>query len=712
MSSQTFYEFGNPSNQVPMTDQLSKTPTASGTIRTLMEVTAAIDKQTSLQAMLKSLHKLLSAVVHFDSIGIGLLTHEGNSLRLIAFERGSAGPQLVLGTETPYSGTGAGRAIEEQRTVHIPDVREELLKFPGMVSQTSTTGVRSAYMVPLSTPRRKLGVLSFARRSEGGATPDELAIMQTVTSHVATALESAMASDAAESYQKQLLGERDRWKLVLEINNHVIAFLDVTTLLRSACESLRNYFDNDFAAVWIIDKEQNRLETAAMDFPSGRGFIDDVTVELTAEDIHRMKTRQPELWGQKELQALPETVRESFASEGLESMLVTALRMANRPLGVITLGSKRAGHFRHQDLDLLGQIATQISLALDNAMAYEKLNASRDQIEEERLYLETELRAEYNFENIVGRSPSLIKVLQQIQIVAPTDSTVLLHGETGTGKELIARAIHSLSSRKSRTFVRLNCAAIPSGLVESELFGHEKGAFTGALMQKKGRFEIADQGTLFLDEIGDISLDLQPKLLRALQEQEFERLGSTRTIQVDVRLIAATHRDLGAMIRNNQFREDLFYRLNVFPVEIPPLRDRREDIPLLVNFFVSRLSRKMQKNIESIPKDAMEALTNAPWPGNIRELENFIERAVILTQGSDLKVPLKELKRASVVSSATTGSTLEEAERQAIIEALQASSGKISGLGGAAERLGLKRTTLQNKMIKLGISRLPAQARL
>jgi len=711
MSSQTFYEFGNPSNQVPMTDQLSKTPTASGTIRTLMEVTAAIDKQTSLQAMLKSLHKLLSAVVHFDSIGIGLLTHEGNSLRLIAFERGSAGPQLVLGTETPYSGTGAGRAIEEQRTVHIPDVREELLKFPGMVSQTSTTGVRSAYMVPLSTPRRKLGVLSFARRSEGGATPDELAIMQTVTSHVATALESAMASDAAESYQKQLLGERDRWKLLLEINNHVIAFLDVTTLLRSACESLRNYFDNDFAAVWIIDKEQNRLETAAMDFPSGRGFIDDVTVELTAEDIHRMKTRQPELWGQKELQALPETVRESFASEGLESMLVTALRTANRPLGVITLGSKRARHFRHQDLDLLGQIATQISLALDNAIAYEKLNASRDQIEEERLYLETELRAEYNFENIVGRSPSLIKVLQQIQIVAPTDSTVLLHGETGTGKELIARAIHSLSSRKSRTFVRLNCAAIPSGLVESELFGHEKGAFTGALMQKKGRFEIADQGTLFLDEIGDISLDLQPKLLRALQEQEFERLGSARTIRVDVRLIAATHRDLPTMIRNNQFREDLFYRLNVFPIEIPPLRDRREDIPLLVNFFVSRLSRKMQKNIESIPKDAMEALTNAPWPGNIRELENFIERAVILTQGSDLKVPLKELKRAPVVSSATSGSTFEEAERQAIVEALHAAAGKISGQGGAAERLGLKRTTLQNKMRKLGISRLRAEAK-
>lgn len=387
-------------------------------------------------------------------------------------------------------------------------------------------------------------------------------------------------------------------------------------------------------------------------------------------------------------------------------MVITALRAANRPLGVITLGSKRLDHFRPDDLDLMGQIATQISLALDNALAYERLNASRNQIEQERLYLESEIRAEYNFEDIVGKSAALRKVLQQIEIVAPTDATVLLHGETGTGKELVARAIHGLSSRKGRTFVRLNCAAIPSGLVESELFGHEKGAFTGALMQKKGRFEIADQGTLFLDEIGDISLELQPKLLRALQEHEFERLGSAKTIRVDVRLIAATHRDLPSMMRNNQFREDLFYRLNVFPIEIPPLRDRRDDIPLLVNFFVSRLSRKMQKHIESIPKDAMEALANAPWPGNIRELQNFIERAVILTQGSELRVPLKDLKRSSVVS--TSGSTFQEAERLAIVEALKTAQGKVSGQGGAAERLGLKRTTLQNKMRKLGIARVPA----
>ena len=368
------------------------------------------------------------------------------------------------------------------------------------------------------------------------------------------------------------------------------------------------------------------------------------------------------------------------------------------------MGSKRPNKFGQEDLDILSQISAQISLALDNALAYGRLSASRNRLEDERLYLESEIRAEYNFEDLVGKSPALRKVLDQVEIVAPTGSTVLLRGETGTGKELIARAIHSHSPRRDRTFVRLNCAAIPSGLVESELFGHEKGAFTGALMQKRGRFELADHGTLFLDEIGDISPELQPKLLRALQEQEFERLGSNKTIHVDVRLIAATHRDLSLMIRNNQFREDLFYRLNVFPIEIPPLRERREDIPLLVHYFVSRLSRLMQKRIKSIPKPAMDALTNSPWPGNVRELENFIERAVILTQGDELNVPMAELKKSAARNAAPV-STFHDAERQAIIEALKAASGRISGRGAAAERLGLKRTTLQNKMRRLNIAK-------
>ena len=321
-------------------------------------------------------------------------------------------------------------------------------------------------------------------------------------------------------------------------------------------------------------------------------------------------------------------------------------------------------------------------------------------------HLEPEISSEPCFEDIVGRSPALQQVLHQVMIVAPTDSTVLLHGETGTGKELIARAIHNLSSRRERPYVRMNCAAIPSGLLESELFGHEKGAFTGALMQRKGRFELADGGSLFLDEIGDISLELQPKLLRAIQEQEFERLGSSRTIQVNVRLIAATHRDLRAMIRDEKFREDLFYRFNVFPIEIPPLRERREDIPLLVNYFVSKLSGRMGRQIKSIPKRAMEMLTNCPWKGNIRELANFIERAVILSRGHELDVPVSELPTSSEISVAMgTRSTFRQAESSVIIDALRAASGRIAGKGGAAERLGLKRTTLQNKIRRLGISK-------
>jgi formate hydrogenlyase transcriptional activator len=332
------------------------------------------------------------------------------------------------------------------------------------------------------------------------------------------------------------------------------------------------------------------------------------------------------------------------------------------------------------------------------------------ELQDQQVYLEPEINSEYCFEDIVGKSAALQKVLQQVAIVAPTDSTVLLHGETGTGKELIARAIHNLSSRRARAYVRMNCAAIPSGLLESELFGHERGAFTGALMQRKGRFELADGGSLFLDEIGDISLELQPKLLRAIQEQEFERLGSSKTIQVNVRLIAATHRDLGAMIRDEKFREDLFYRFNVFPIEIPPLRERREDIPLLVSFFVSKFSARMRKQIKSIPTQALEMLTNYPWNGNVRELANFIERAVIMTQGQQLEVPLATLRASSdTVVAVGSNSTFRQAESSVIIDALRAAAGRIAGKGGAAERLGLKRTTLQNKIRRLGITKVQHQ---
>jgi len=351
-----------------------------------------------------------------------------------------------------------------------------------------------------------------------------------------------------------------------------------------------------------------------------------------------------------------------------------------------------------------------MSAAIVNAMTHELSRPLWGGHEGHQLQLELEISSEFGFEGIIGTSPAIQKVLEQVAIVAPTDSTVLLHGETGTGKELIAREIHNLSARREHPYVRMNCAAIPSGLLESELFGHEKGAFTGALMQRKGRFELADGGSLFLDEIGDISLELQPKLLRAIQEQEFERLGSSKTLRVDVRLIAATHRDLSAMIQEEKFREDLFYRFNVFPIEIPPLRERREDIPLLVNYFVSKFSIRMRKQIRSIRRTAMEILTNCPWRGNVRELANFIERAVIVTQGEELEVPITELDTSCDRGVVTRSiSAFRQAECNAIIDALRAASGQVGGRGGAAERLGLKRTTLQNKMRRLGITKANCQ---
>jgi formate hydrogenlyase transcriptional activator len=678
---------------------------ADGRYRTLLEVSGAIASQPNLKAVLQSLRRLLSSVVAFDSVSLSLLSDNGNSVRLIAFDRSLEALQVEIGTEIPHMGSAVGRAIDEQKPIYIPDLQAELAKIPQLASQARLGTPHSAYIFPISISGKKLGTLTFATAQRGEFGPDDVELMTSVSSHVAVALESALATDAAEVYQRQLAQERDRLRLLLEINNQVVTQLDTNELFRSASASIRKYFGNDFTGFWLIDKKSNQLECAVLDFPGSQGFLADIPVrKVTDQEVEKMRTRTPEIWSQQDIDKLRPAVLERLKAESIAAMAVAPLGTSNGPLGLMSMGSKRPYNFGQEDLDILSQISAQISLALDNALAYGRLSASRNRLEDERLYLESEIQAEYNFEDLVGKSPALRKVLEQIEIVAPTGSTVLLRGETGTGKELIARAVHSLSPRRDRTFVRLNCAAIPSGLVESELFGHEKGAFTGALMQKRGRLELADHGTLFLDEIGDIGLELQPKLLRALQEQEFERLGSNKTIHVDVRLIAATHRDLSMMIRNNQFREDLFYRLNVFPIEIPPLRERREDIPLLVHYFVSRLSRRMQKRIKSIPKPAMDALSNAPWPGNVRELENFVERAVILTQGDELNVPLAELKKSSVRNTAPV-STFQEAERQAIIEALKAASGKISGAGAAAERLGLKRTTLQNKMRRLNVTK-------
>jgi formate hydrogenlyase transcriptional activator len=391
-------------------------------------------------------------------------------------------------------------------------------------------------------------------------------------------------------------------------------------------------------------------------------------------------------------------------AEGLESVCCVPLIRGDRVLGTLNVASRRDHAFTPDDLDLLNHVGNQVAIAIENALAYRQIAELKNKLAEEKLYLEDEIRTQYNFEEIIGESAALKRILNQVETVAPTGSTVLIQGETGTGKELIARAIHSLSDRHERTFVKINCAAIPTGLLESELFGHEKGAFTGAISQKIGRFELAHGGTLFLDEVGDIPLEIQPKLLRVLQEQEFERLGATRTLRVDVRIVAATNRDLSKMVEERQFRSDLYYRLNVFPIVVPPLRERPEDIPILVRYFAQRLARRMNKHIETIPSEAMRALTLYPWPGNIRELENFIERAVILSKGSKLEIPLSELKNSEEVSSAET-LTLEEAERRHILQALDETKWVIGGPRGAAARLGMKRTTLHSRMQKLGITR-------
>ena len=672
--------------------------------RTLLDMSSNLAGQPTVEAVLHSLRGVLSSSCRLHGADLYVLSGDGKSLRLLDFDREADAPEIKVGTKLSLVGAAA-EALQNQEPVFVPDTAAEMLKHPELAPFAAASEGRSTYVFPVCTAKDRYGILAVTKdRAEAFATED-VELLRSLSSHVAVALECAFAKDTAERYQREVAKERDRLRVLLEINNHVVAKLDVVELFRSASTSLRSYFHNDFTGFWLIGKDSKQLELAALDFPSSKGFLTDVAVhELSAAEHDKMRTHKPELWAATEIEKIPGPIGANLKAESILSLALAPLTTATGTSGVLTIGSRRPNSFNQDDLDLLSQISTQIALAVENAVAYGRVTEARDRLEDERLYLESEIRSEYNFEDIVGNSTALRAVLEQVSIVAPTSSTVLLHGETGTGKELIARAIHTNSPRRQRTFVKVNCAAIPAGLLESELFGHEKGAFTGALMQKKGRFELADHGTLFLDEIGDISLELQPKLLRALQEQEFERLGSTRTTKVDVRLIAATHRDMPTMIKNGQFREDLFYRLNVFPIDIPPLRQRPSDIPLLVHYFVSRFARRMQKQIKTIPKSAMDALTNAAWPGNIRELENLVERAVILTQGNELNVPMSELKKSSSRAS-VAGSKFHDVERNAIIDALKAASGKIAGPGGAAERLGLMRTTLQNKMRRLQISK-------
>jgi formate hydrogenlyase transcriptional activator len=496
--------------------------------------------------------------------------------------------------------------------------------------------------------------------------------------------------------------------LLPEVTNVLLSSLDIRQLLAAISASIRKVVPHDYASLALYDPELDLLRVHVLNSPVG--------LDMASEDMHvslegtpaglSFSSREPIIADRLDDGRFSGGPVQHLVEAGIRSGCWFPLISHGRPLGALGVASVREAAFAQANLNLLAQVANQIALAIDNASAFNQITSLNERLREEKRYLEDELRTEYNFEEIIGESPALERVLKQVETVAPTDATVLILGETGTGKELIARAIHNLSARRERTFVKLNCAAIPSGLLESELFGHEKGAFTGAISQKIGRLELAHQGTLFLDEVGDIPLEIQPKLLRALQEKEFERLGSTRTIPVDMRLVAATNRDLAQMVKDRQFRSDLYYRLRVFPIHLAPLRERAGDIPILAHHLVEKHARRMKKRIDTIPAEVVEALKRWPWPGNVRELENFIERAVILSPGPSLRVPLSELALTDKAQAPSSElSTLEAAEREHILRALREAQGVIAGPQGAAARLGLKRTTLNAKIRKLGITR-------
>ncbi|HTA46977.1 MAG TPA: sigma 54-interacting transcriptional regulator [Bryobacteraceae bacterium] len=584
---------------------------------------------------------------------------------------------------------------EHQTPLIIPFLERET-RFPRVTVLLESEGIRSLVAVPLRTAHRWLGCFSVGSRQPNAFSQEEIDFLSLVAGEVALAIDDAYHFEALQQ-------ERDRLRMLLDTSNAVTSNLDLPDLLRAISANLRSIMQSEGAGVALMEPEGKQLRLCVLDSPSDDGHIPEG--EILPEDssaVQAARTRQP-------------VVQKPDRNGTKQSVCSVPLISRERVLG--TLGVKRNDPFSAQDVNFLKQVAGPVAIAVENAMAYGQIADLTDKLAREKVYLEDEIRSELNFEEIIGRSEALRAVLQQVETVAPTDSTVLIYGETGTGKELIARAIHDLSSRAKNAFVKLNCAAIPTGLLESEMFGHERGAFTGAIAQRIGRFELASRGTVFLDEIGEIPLELQPKLLRVLQEREFERLGSSRTLKSDARLIAATNRDLAEMVADHEFRADLFYRLNVFPIQLPPLRERREDIPLLVRHFARQFSRRMNRAIDTIPSETMSVLVAYHWPGNIRELQNLVERAVILSTGPVLNVPLSDLRsqpQAAVPTNTPANGrprkidTLEEVERRHVLETLEATDWVVGGPKGAAVILGLKRSTLQVRMEKLGIRRARA----
>ena len=705
-----------------MPSTLSELPTQDGTtaqrrqerdrLRLLAEVSESIASHRDLNELFRDLAQRLPRIVPFDYINLVLHDPVRNVMRLrllIAPDEST----IRQGEDFPVDGSPGGFVFQTQQPLIVNDVTLET-RYPVVISRLIENGVQSFCSVPLTTALGRLGAMGFGSLQTHIYDDSEVAFMCEVAKQIAVAVDNVLHDESARSMQRELARERDRLRLLLEVNNAVVSHLNMDDVFASVSASLQKVIQHDGCSLMLYEPDTGQYRCHVLKVSKNESFVEEGRAEKSVKSpgCIAYSTGAPAVFNEQHLidLAAESKIAQHLLAEGVKSFCSIPLQSHDRILGTLNIGRLHEDAFNHEDVELLSQVAQQIAIGVENGLAYREIAELKEKLNEEKLYLEREIRSEHNFEEIVGDSRPLKDVLAQIEIVSPTDSTVLIQGETGTGKELVARAIHNLSSRRSRTFVKLNCAAIPTGLLESELFGHEKGAFTGAIAQKIGRFELANGGTLFLDEVGDIPLELQSKFLRVLQEQEFERLGSIRTIRVDIRLVAATNRDLAQMVTDKEFRSDLFYRLNVFPILNPPLRERANDIPALVQYFTQKFAARMNKRITSIPTDTMAALSRYHWPGNIRELENFIERAVILTRGSSLTVPLAELKsRRGESGDAPQLSTLEEAEREHIRRALQQANWLVGGPAGAAVRLGMKRTTLQSRMVKLGIERPAAR---
>jgi formate hydrogenlyase transcriptional activator len=640
----------------------------------------------------------------------------GNSL-ILAFGGGSEATSWLAidgkrnAIELTPKGVDAQKSlhawIEGRRKPFVVSSLKEQDPFPELRELFQEWGNQSFCVFPLNSATHCLGALCIGRTQPDAFSEGEARFLALIADYVALALDDRLVHSQLES-------ERTKLSLILDLNNSVVANLKLRDVLQSISPSIRKVMRLDFVALVLPDEDGQHTRLYALDFPDSKGLVQLDVVMPFDGSVSGQVLRSGKPWvGEVDELSKSGDVPHIAVQEGLQTLCMLPLTRGSRVLGVLCLARLQKNAFTQPDVDFLSQIAGQIAIAIDNALAYRQISELKDQLTQEKLYLEGELRSEMNFEEIVGNSAALRKVLHQVEAVAPTGSTVLIYGETGTGKELIARAVHNLSDRRSNAFVKLNCAAIPTGLLESELFGHERGSFTGAVTQRTGRFELASHGTIFLDEVGEIPLDLQPKLLRVLQEREFERLGSSRTLRTDARLIAATNRDLGAMVEMQTFRSDLYYRLNVFPIRVPALRERTEDVPALVRHFAQHFARNMKKQIDTISSETMSALVRYPWPGNIREMQNVIERAVILSRGPVLHIPSADLKSRIPDGGEMNGfATLEEVERKHILSVLEQTNWVFGGPNGAAARLGIKRPTLQFRMQKLGIARPPRSAPL